>query len=240
MLDKLQNILAEAEKTAGLITDAQELEKLKLAILGRKGTLTEILRGLSVLPIEERKKAGERANAVREQLESLIDSRLSELKRKALAEKLLKEKIDITLPGLPLPNGHFHPIRQTLDEMTGIFESLGFKTAEGPEIETDWYNFEALNIPRDHPARDSQDTFYLQDDDRLLRTHTSPVQARVMEKTQPPVRIIAPGRVFRNEATDATHSAIFHQVEGLYVDKNVTFADLKGTLTLFVHRYFSP
>jgi phenylalanyl-tRNA synthetase alpha chain len=215
-----------------------EIEALKIHYLGRKGQITDILKSLSTLPIEERKSVGETTNHLREELARLIDSKLSAIHDRSLNEKLAKENIDIFLPPFPIQTGHVHPIRQTMDEISGIFSSIGFTIEEGPEIETDWYNFEALNIPPDHPARDSQDTFFLGGKSTLLRTHTSPVQIRTMERQKPPIRIIAPGRVFRNEATDATHSAVFHQIEGLAVDKGVTFADLKGTLTLFIKRYF--
>lgn len=239
MIEKLSTIEIETSAAISKAANVEDLEKIRVGVLGRKGTLTEILRQLSGVPIDERKKIGERANAVRESLEALVAERQSALKQEALAASLASERLDIS-PAFawPASTGHAHPLIQTMDEITSIFRSLGFSVAEGPEIETDWYNFEALNIPADHPARDSQDTFYLKDSDRLLRTHTSPVQAHVMETHKPPVRIIAPGRVYRNEATDATHSAIFHQIEGLAVDKNVTFADLKGTLTLFIHRLY--
>jgi phenylalanyl-tRNA synthetase alpha chain len=234
----LEAIRREFDEGFSKAATAEELEKLKVVFLGRKGKLTEVLRGLSALPAVERKSAGEKANVLKIELEALVDGRLSELRREALLSKLKNEKIDITLPAASFPAGRKHPLRKSIEEMTSIFESLGFTTAEGPEIETDWYNFEALNIPPDHPARDSQDTFYLIDGKRLLRTHTSPVQVHVMEKQKPPVRIIVPGRVFRNEATDASHAAVFHQIEGLAVDENIKFSDLKGILTAFVHRYY--
>lgn len=239
MIEKLSSIENEARTAITQAVAVEDIEKIRVSVLGRKGSLTEILRQLSGVPIDERKKIGERANAIREALDTLVNERLSTLKQQSLAKALASERLDIS-PAFawPAPAGHAHPLIQTMDEITSIFKSLGFSVAEGPEIETDWYNFEALNIPADHPARDSQDTFYLKDSDRLLRTHTSPVQAHVMEKQNPPVRIIAPGRVYRNEATDASHSAIFHQIEGLAVDKNITFADLKGTLTLFIHRLY--
>lgn len=230
------------QEARGLIAAAptlDELEQLKARYIGRKGRITEILRGLSQLPIEERKTVGERTNQVKNALEALMNERVAALKQSAADERLKNEKADVSpLLAFPFPSGHFHPIRQTIDDITRIFVALGFSVAEGPEIETDWYNFEALNIPRDHPARDSQDTFYLEGRQQLLRTHTSAVQVHVMEKQQPPVRVIVPGRVFRNEATDATHSATFHQVEGLAIDERVTFSDLKGTLTLFVQSLF--
>ncbi len=217
---------------------AEEVEAIKVHFLGRKGRITDILKSLSSLPIDERKSVGETTNLLRAELTGLIEQKLLSINVSSLNEKLKKEKIDIFLPPYPVDRGHLHPIRHTLDEITEIFKAIGFSIADGPEIENDWYNFEALNIPADHPARDSQDTFFLENGKNLLRTHTSPVQVRTMEKQQPPLRIIAPGRVFRNEATDATHSAVFHQVEGLAVGEGITFADLKGTLTHFIRRYF--
>lgn len=234
----LEDIRKEFDEAFSKAGDAAELEKIKVAFLGRKGKLTEVLRGLSALPAEERKAAGERANALKTELESLVDGRLAGIRRESLLSSLRNEKIDITLPAITTSAGHKHPLRKSVEEMAAIFESLGFSVAEGPELETDWYNFEALNIPPDHPARDSQDTFYLLDGKRLMRTHTSPVQVHVMESRKPPVRIIVPGRVFRNEATDASHAAVFHQIEGLAVDENIKFSDLKGVLTAFVHRYY--
>lgn len=238
MSNNLEAIKKEfSEKLAGA-SSIEDLEALKVAYLGRKGKLTDILRGLSSLPVEERKSTGEKANILREELEALLAGKTSALKKEFFASKLANEKIDISLPAIPFETGHAHLITKTIGEICSIFESLGFSVAEGPEVETDWYNFEALNIPPDHPARDSQDTFYLMDRKRLLRTQTSTMQVHVMENQKPPVKIIAPGRVFRNEATDACHEAMFHQVEGLLVDEKVTFADLKGTLSLFINRYF--
>ncbi len=229
----------EARQQIAAADSIGSLEALKTAVLGRKGRLTEVLRGLSQLPIEERRLTGEKANRLRAELETLIEARHAELREKEIAVQLSGQKAE-TSPAFafPFPSGHIHPLRQTINEISGIFRELGFEIAAGPEIETDWYNFEALNIPADHPARDTQDTFYLADGKHLLRTHTSPMQIHVMEEQRPPVRVIIPGRVYRNEATDATHSATFHQVEGLAVDENITFADLKGTLTLFFRRLF--
>lgn len=238
MSDTLKEIEQEASAKINQAQDVESLEQVRVNFLGRKGKLTDILRGLSTLPIEERKSTGELANRIRTEIENFITVKSEELKNTLNAAKLIHGKIDISLPSFPFPRGHEHPLRQTLEEISRIFISLGFSVAEGPEIETDYYNFEALNIPKDHPARDSQDTFYLKNSQSLLRTHTSPVQVHVMEKQQPPLRVIVPGRVYRNEATDATHSALFHQIEGLAVDTNITFADLKGTLTLFVQRFF--
>lgn len=238
---KLSQIEQSAREQISAAASPDDLEKVRISVLGRKGALTEVLRSLSQLPIEERKQVGEKANVLRAELENAIESKVRELKRAALSAELKGTKAAVSPAfAFPFTQGHLHPLTETIREITEIFASLGFDVATGPEIETDWYNFEALNIPPDHPARDSQDTFYLSGSKSLLRTHTSPVQARFMEKHTPPVRIIVPGRVYRNEATDASHSAIFHQVEGLAVDENITFADLKGILTLFIHRLYDP
>jgi phenylalanyl-tRNA synthetase alpha chain len=240
MNEKLKKLKADNEALIARATDSETLEKVKVALLGRKGALTEILRGLSALPIEERRETGEAANRLRAEMETRFNEKMQELKKQVIAREMEKSRAEISpMFAFPFPEGHYHPLRTTIEEICAIFKSLGFSLATGPEIETDWYNFEALNIPKDHPARDTQDTFYLEDaKGRLMRTQTSAVQVHVMEHQQPPVRIIAPGRVFRNEATDASHSSIFHQIEGLAVDRHVTFSDLKGTLTLFVHRMF--
>ncbi|MCK9582753.1 MAG: phenylalanine--tRNA ligase subunit alpha [Endomicrobiales bacterium] len=241
VIKTIRNNVLEALKTAS--THA-ELERIKISYLGRSGFITELLRTLSTIPVQERKVFGESANQLKEEIALLIQSKINEIEVVKLKEKLAAEKIDVGLPGFPFLKGITHPLRKTLQDISSIFEAMGFEVALGPEIENEWYNFEALNIPKNHPARDTQDTFYLSGElegqKRLLRTHTSPVQIRVMkEKKTPPIKIIAPGRVYRNEATDATHSAIFHQVEGLLVDENVTFADLKGVLTSFVRQFFS-
>ena len=238
----MDNLEAKAQELKEKISGAdsiEALEKIRTETLGRNGVITEILRSLSTLPIEERKSTGEKANRLKKELEDNIDTKIRALKQQSISAALASEKLDISGAfAFPFETGHTHPLRQTLLEITKIFKSLGFSLAEGPEIETDWYNFEALNIPKDHPARDIQDTFYLEGMEKLLRTHTSPGQIHIMEKQKPPIRVIVPGRVYRNEATDSSHSAIFHQVEGLAVDEKITFADLKGTLTLFVHKLF--
>ena len=238
----MDNLEAKAQELKDKIAGAdsiEALEKIRTETLGRNGFITEILRSLSSLPIEERKSTGEKANRLKKELEENIDTKIRMLKQKSISAALASEKQDISSAlAYPYEAGHTHPLRQTLIEITKIFKSLGFSLAEGPEIETDWYNFEALNIPKDHPARDIQDTFYLEGMEKLLRTHTSPGQIHIMEKQKPPIRVIVPGRVYRNEATDSSHSAIFHQIEGLAVDEKITFADLKGTLTLFVHKLF--
>ncbi len=216
---------------------AEELERLRVKYLGRKGRLTLILRGLKDLSPEVRRQVGQQANRAKEALEAALAQALGVLKEKALREAA-EQEIDVTLPGRRHPLGHLHPLTRIMNEICDIFQRLGFEAVEGPEVELDWYNFEALNIPPDHPARDMQDTFYF-NEKVLLRTHTSPMQIRVMEKRRPPVRIIAPGKVYRRDS-DMTHSPMFHQVEGLLVDRGVTFADLKGVLTEFVHQLFGP
>ena len=221
-----------------LLSEAREdslILQIKAQFLGRKGELTTLLREVKNLSAEERPQAGEILNRVKDEMESEIDKALITA-RQEKQHKSFKEKIDITLPGRRIPLARIHPITQVLERVTEIFSNLGFEVAEGPEVEFDYYNFEALNIPKDHPARDMQDTFYITED-ILLRTHTSPVQIRVMESRRPPVKIIAPGKVYRCDS-DISHSPMFHQVEGFFVDREVSFADLKGTLTLFAHEMF--
>jgi phenylalanyl-tRNA synthetase alpha chain len=228
----LQEILA-----AGKSGNADDIEVLRIKYLGRKGELTNILRSLSQLDPNVRRLIGEKANLAKKSLEDALTLAHDSLKKRARAA-LWKIAVDVTLPGRRLPRGRLHPLNQTMAEVCDIFLHLGFEAVAGPEVELDWYNFEALNLPPDHPARDMQDTFYF-NDQVLLRTHTSPMQIRTMEQRQPPVRIIAPGKVYRRDS-DITHSPMFHQVEGLLVDKGVTFADLKGVLTAFVHQMFGP
>ena len=213
-----------------------DLELLRVKYLGRKGALTTILRGLGKLDPEVRRSVGQEANRAKIVLEEVLDEALRALKE--AARQAASSAVDVTLPGRRALKGRIHPLNQIMAEVCDIFLHLGFEAVEGPEVELDWYNFEALNLPPDHPARDMQDTFYF-NDKVLLRTHTSPMQIRTMEKRQPPVRIIAPGKVYRRDS-DITHSPMFHQVEGLLVDKGVTFADLKGVLTAFVHQMFGP
>lgn len=238
MLDRLKEIKTNVEEKISQVTDIESLNDLKTRTLGRKGEITVFLRGLKNLSGEERAQAGKTANEIKAALEDLIEARSREIKQWELETRLAGEKIDVTLPGMPFTRGGKHPITLMRDEIREIFISMGFSVAEGPEIETDYYNFEALNIPRDHPARDMQDSFYVTDD-VLLRTHTSPVQVRTMEKMAPqvPVKIIVPGRVFRKD-DDATHSPMFHQVEGLMIDKRITFANLKAILMLFAQKVF--
>jgi phenylalanyl-tRNA synthetase alpha chain len=213
-----------------------DLELLRVKYLGRKGALTTILRGLGKLDPEVRRSVGQEANRAKGALEEVLEQALRAMKE--AARRAAATTIDVTLPGHSFPRGRLHPLNQIMAEVCDIFLHLGFEAVAGPEVELDWYNFEALNLPPDHPARDMQDTFYF-NDQVLLRTHTSPMQIRTMEKRQPPVRIIAPGKVYRRDS-DITHSPMFHQVEGLLVDKGITFADLKGVLTAFVHQMFGP
>lgn len=225
------------EELAGAAS-LEVLNDLRVKYLGKKGSLTSLLRGMGALSPEERPRIGQIVNEVRSELESLLEQRQEELKQAGLAQKIASEKIDITLPGRRIRTGHKHPLTLTLDRIKSVFMRMGFDIVEGPEVESDYYNFEALNLPPDHPARDMQDSFYITSD-ILLRTHTSPVQARTMQAAEPnsPIRIIAPGKVYRRDY-DATHSPVFTQVEGLVVDKGISFADLKGTLELFAQELF--
>lgn len=236
MNDQLAALEQAAAQAAGEATGEHDLQQVKARFLGRKGELTAIMKGVGALPAEQRPLIGALANEVKERLEILFDSRFAALRAVELQRRLAAERIDVTLPGRRIRHGSRHPITQVTEELVGIFASLGFGVAEGPEVERDFYNFEALNIPRDHPARDMQDTFYVSDD-VVLRTHTSPVQVRTMMNQAPPVRVVAPGTVYRRDS-DITHSPMFHQIEGFLVDRNVTFGDLKGILTTFINEYF--
>ena len=233
---EVQEIQEVALKEIGAAKNAEDLERLRVKYLGRKGVLTQVLRSLGQLTPEARRRVGQEANLAKESLEEALGAALTALKE--AVRKTPAPSLDVTLPARRSPLGRLHPITRIMAEVCDIFLHLGFEAVEGPEVELDWYNFEALNIPPDHPARDMQDTFYF-NDQVLLRTHTSPMQIRVMEKRQPPVRIIAPGRVYRRDS-DLTHTPMFHQVEGLLVDEGVTFADIKGVLTAFVHEMFGP
>jgi len=236
MKDKLDQVKEDAKKQLSGISDEVSLQNLKAKFVGKKGVITEILKGMKDVAPEERPQMGKLINETKTFVEDLIEARLHEIREEAKKRSLYEEKIDVTLPGRGLPVGAKHPVTQVMEEIVGIFERMGFQVAEGPEVETDYYNFEALNIPRNHPARDMQDTFYVSDD-IVLRTHTSPVQIRVMEKHEPPLKIIAPGRVYRCDS-DVSHTPMFHQIEGLLVDVGVTFGDLKGVLTEFVRLVF--
>ncbi len=235
MKEKLSKIQAEALEQ--IMAPDASLEQIKVKYLGKKGELTAVLRGMGALSPEERPVVGQMANEVREAIENAIAERSRELQAKALDARLKSEKLDVTMPASPLPMGHIHPLTQAQRELENIFIGMGFSIAEGPEVELDYYNFQALNIPENHPARDTQDTFYITDN-ILLRSQTSPVQVRVMEQVKPPIRIISPGRVYRSDALDATHSPLFHQLEGLVIDKGITMGDLKGTLAVFAKKMF--
>ncbi len=233
---EIKELKEVARREIGQAGSLAELERLRVKYLGRKGALTQILRGLKDLDPGARRRVGQEANLLKEALETALVRRSTALKE--AARRAPAPELDVTLPGRRPPLGRLHPLNRFMEEVCDIFLHLGFEAVEGPEVELDWYNFEALNIPPDHPARDMQDTFYF-NDRVLLRTHTSPMQIRIMEQRQPPVRIIAPGRVYRRDL-DLTHSPMFHQVEGLLVDQDVTFADLKGVLTAFVREMFGP
>lgn len=237
MKQQLQNIELAAKQELEKIHDSAELESLRVKFLGKKGELTAILKQMSTLSAEERPVIGQLANKIRADIEEAISARSAELKAALAARRLKEEKLDVTLPGKPLKVGKLHPYNAVLNEIEEIFLGMGFDIAEGPEVEYDYYNFEALNLPPDHPARDTQDTFYISDN-VLLRTQTSSIQVHVMENQKPPIRIIAPGRVYRSDAVDATHSPIFHQMEALVVDKGITMADLNGTLEMLMKRLY--
>ena len=236
---RVQEILDRALADIAGARSTSDLEQIRVRVLGRSGELTGLLRALGSTPAADRPRVGAEANAAKAQLEDRIAARVEALKAQEREQALAAERLDLTLPGRRVPAGAVHPITRVLDEVIEIFEGLGFSVAVGPEVESDYYNFEALNIPRDHPARDMQDTFYLSPD-TLLRTHTSPVQIRAMKAQRPPVRIIMPGKVFRRDLADPTHSPMFHQVEGLAVDRHITMADLKATLELFAREMFGP
>ncbi|MDR3071079.1 MAG: phenylalanine--tRNA ligase subunit alpha [Endomicrobium sp.] len=217
----------------------EALDGLRAEYLGRNGCLTQILKSLSQYSVDEKKKIGSAANIAKNTIDSEIEKRKEKLKKNLFDEKVKKEVLDCSESFyFPFSKGGFHPVVQMIQEMSSVFVSLGFSVAEGPEIETEWYNFEALNIPQNHPARDIQDTFYLEGSNSLLRSQTSTGQIRVMEQYEPPLKVIVPGKVYRNEASNASHSSIFHQIEGLSVDENITFVDLKSVLTEFSHIFF--
>ncbi len=234
LLKAIENLNKELEKNIGKVQTREEIEKLRIELLGRKkGKITHLLKAISTVPQEERPKIGGLLNKLKKKAEDLLREKEEEIAKK----EEIREIIDVTFPGKKPLIGKVHPITQTLEEIKSIFIGLGFQVIVGPEIETEYYNFEALNMPKYHPARDEQDSFYI-DEKYLLRTQTSPVQVRVMEKFLPPIRMISPGRCYRRDAIDASHFPVFHQVEGLAVDENITFADLKGCLTYFAHQMF--
>lgn len=239
MKDRLSQIRDLAVKRLSEANDLKVLDEIRVEVLGKKGELTQILKGMGGLSKEERPIIGQLANEVRSEIEAMLEKTKNDLARKAQEIRLKAETIDVTMPGKVRELGHKHPMTQVIDEIKNIFIGMGYEIAEGPEVEKAYYNFEALNIPKEHPARDEQDTFYINGvGDFLLRTQTSPVQVRVMENKKPPIRVIAPGRVYRSDEVDATHSPIFHQLEGLVIDKGITMGDLKGALAEFAKGLF--
>ena len=237
MKERLEKIKAEALQKISESDLLENLNEVRVNYLGKKGELTAVLKSMKDVAPEDRPKVGQMVNETREAIESVLDAAVKRLEQAAMEMNMKKEVIDVTLPAKKLRMGHRHPNSIVLEEVERIFVGLGYEVVEGPEIEKDYYNFEALNIPADHPAKDEQDTFYV-NGDILLRTQTSPVQVRVMEQGKLPIKILAPGRVFRSDEVDATHSPSFHQIEGLVIDKNITFADLKGTLDQIAKELF--
>jgi phenylalanyl-tRNA synthetase alpha chain len=239
MEERLKELQEEALQKILLSADLKELNDIRVAYLGKKGPITEVLRGMGKLSAEERPKMGALVNEVREVIAGKIEEKQTELEEKAVNEKLASETIDVTLPGRPLKTGNHHPLTKIIEEIEDLFIGMGYEVAEGPEVEQDYYNFEALNLPKSHPARDMQDSFYITEE-ILLRTHTSPVQARTMQKKQGkgPIKIICPGKVYRRDNDDATHSHQFMQIEGLVVGENIRMSDLAGTLEVFAKKMF--
>ncbi len=237
MNENLQKILDEAKTRIAAAESLEDLNDIRVQMLGKKGRITDVMKSMRELPPEERPAFGQMVNGLRQMVEETMETRKRLLAAKVREAKLAAETIDVTLPAKAAGIGHSHPNTIALDEVERIFVGMGYEVVEGPEVEKDYYNFEALNIPANHPAKDEQDTFYI-NPDVVLRTQTSSVQVRVMEKGQLPIRMISPGRVYRSDEVDATHSPCFHQIEGLVIDKNVTFADLKGTLALFARQLF--
>ena len=237
LTDQLDALEQQAAAEIAEAADAAALEQLRVGLLGKKGRISGVLGAMGKLPGEERPLVGQRANVLKTQVQSLLGERLQAVKQAAMAERIARESLDVTAPASGVPMGHRHPLITTTEEIVDLFLGLGYSVAEGPEVERDHYNFTALNIPEDHPARDMQDTFYL-GGDLLMRTHTSPVQIRHLEQNPPPVRIVAPGRVYRRDAVDATHSPVFHQVEVLAIDEGLDFSHLRGTVMAFLKAFF--
>ena len=237
MKEKLEKIVSDALEQINTSEKLDKLNDIKTAFLGKKGELTAVLKGMKDVAPEDRPKVGQMVNDARQKIEEVLDEKRISFERALREEKMKSETIDVTLPGRKLRRGHLHPNTIALDEVEKIFVGMGYEVVSGPEIEYDYYNFEALNIPEGHPAKDEQDTFYI-NDKILLRTQTSSVQVHMMEQGKLPIRMISPGRVFRSDDVDATHSPSFHQIEGMVIDKNITFADLKGTLELFARKLF--
>ncbi|MEW6442714.1 MAG: phenylalanine--tRNA ligase subunit alpha [bacterium] len=238
MRDQLLSLREEALRALAAASSEQQIEEIRVKYLGRKGRLTELLRGVKFLPAEERPAVGQVANTVKEGLAREIEAHQQRIREAATLKRISEERVDVTLPGRRPPRGSYHPLTLVTRQIVSVFQRMGFEAVEGPEVDRDFYNFEALNMPKDHPARDMQDTFYI-DSDTVLRTHTSNVQIHTMMARKPPLRVIAPGTVYRCDS-DQTHSPMFHQVEGFLVDRDVSFAELKGVLTAFVHALFSP
>ncbi|MFP4662702.1 MAG: phenylalanine--tRNA ligase subunit alpha [Halanaerobiales bacterium] len=235
--EQLKNIEREAEKIFEDVNSLESLEELRIKYLGKKGKITDVLKQMGKISAEERPIIGQVANQLKSRLNNLIVDRKTELEKVIKAQKLQEETIDVTLPGNRSKIGHRHPLTTITEQVKDIFIGMGFTIEEGPDVENQYNNFEALNMPKYHPARDMQDTFYI-DDNYVLRTHTSPVQVRTMAKEKPPIRVVAPGRVYRSDELDASHSPVFHQIEGLVVDHNISFSDLKGTINTFVKTVF--
>ena len=237
LTDQLDALEQQASAEIADAADSAALEQLRVGLLGKKGRISGVLGAMGKLPGEERPLVGQRANLLKNQVKTLLSERLQAVQQAAMAERIARESIDVTAPASGIPMGHRHPLITTTEEIVDLFLGLGYSVAEGPEVEKDHYNFTALNIPEDHPARDMQDTFYL-GADLLMRTHTSPVQIRYLEQNPPPVRIVAPGRVYRRDAVDATHSPVFHQVEVLAIDEGLDFSHLRGTVMAFLKAFF--
>lgn len=239
MKEKLEALREQALRELEDLHTPKDLEEFRIRVMGKKGSLTEVLRGMGSLPAEERPKVGQLVNQLRSELETVLAKRETEIQEAIKAKRLQEETLDVTMPGKQPAIGGLHPLNIVLEDMIDIFQSMGFDVVDGPEVETDEYCFEKLNLPKDHPARDMQYTFYITEN-LLLRTQTSAAQARIMEQRKPPIRIICPGRVYRADEVDATHSPVFHQVEGLVVDKGITMCDLKGVLEQFAHEIYGP
>ena len=237
LIDDLALLEADAENNIQKAVDEESLEILRVSLLGKKGRLSAVLGAMKSLSAEERPLVGQRANVLKKQLLGLISERQDLLEANALTDLISNQTLDVTAPAICIPQGHRHPLISTSEKIIDLFSGLGYQVAEGPEVENDFYNFEALNIPADHPARDMQDTFYLEGN-LLLRTHTSPVQIRYLENNPPPVRIVSPGRVFRRDAVDSTHSPVFHQIEVLAIDEGLDFSHLRGTVMAFLKAFF--
>ena len=239
MKEQLEEMRRQALEELSSTQAVKDLEDFRVRFMGKKGAVTGLLRGMGALPAEDRPKMGQLVNQLRQELEDAVADKMRTLQEEKKAARLAAETLDVTMPGTKAKIGGLHPLNVVLDDIIGIFQSMGFDVVDGPEVETDYYNFQALNVPEDHPARDMQDTFYLADK-LLLRTQTSAAQARTMEERKPPIRIICPGHVYRADEVDATHSPVFHQIEGLVIDKGITMCDLKGVLEQFAHEIYGP